>query len=249
MKRIRMLEGPTCGLAQYLAHAGARASWQGFRRDPKRRSELIDVLARLQHGLCGYCEIDLVEDDRQIEHVIPRSDRRQGAARALDPTNLIICCHGGELKGLSADESRYRPPRRENLSCGQAKDNVTDPDFIDPRTLPALPSLLQVGNDGRIKADPDACEETGFTADAVEKTIDVLGLNSERLRLAREKRWLALEEAWQPHQNDPEVMAAAAGAELLPVGEDSLRRFFTTNHSYFAPWSEDILAENTDAWI
>ena len=250
MKRIRVLESPTPRLAQYLAHAGAEASWRGFRRrDPERSRELVDALARLQHGLCGYCEINLREDDRQVEHVIPRSDLRQGAARALDPTNLIACCRGGELTSLSADEDRYRPPRRENTSCGQAKGNVTDADFIDPRKLPALPSLLQVGYDGRIEVNPDACRETGFTAGAVEKTIDVLGLNSERLRHAREKRWRALEESWQPHQNDPELMAAAAGAELLPMGEDNLPRFFTTNRSYFAPWSENILAEDPQAWI
>ena len=64
---------------------------------------------------------------------------------------------------------------------------MTDADFIDPRKLPALPSLLRVGYDGRIEANLDACRETGFTAGAVEKTIDVLGLNSERLRRAREK--------------------------------------------------------------
>ena len=63
------------------------------------------------------------------------------------------------------------------------------------------------------------------------------------------KRWRALEESWQPHQNDPELMVAAAGAELLPMGEDSLPRFFTTSRSYFAPWSENILAEDPQAWI
>ena len=224
-----MLDAPTPGLARYLDNAGDEASWQRFRRDPGRRSELVDALTRLQHGLCGYCEIDLREDDRQIEHVIPRSDPQEGAAHALDPTNLLTCCRGGELTCMSADDERFLPPRSENISCGQAKDDATDADFIDPRSLPALPSLMRVGNDGRIEVDRDACGEAGFSVDAVKKTIDMLRLNVERLRRAREKRWHALEDNWRAHQDDSELMEAAAGEELLQKGDGSLTKYFTTN--------------------
>ena len=250
MKRIRALEKPTPGLARYLARAGAEASWRGFRRrSPDRSRELVDALTRLQHGLCGYCEIDLREEDCQIEHVIPRSGPQDGAARALDSTNMIACCRGGELESLSADEERFWPPLRENMSCGQAKDDTTDADFIDPRTLPALPSLVQVGYDGRVEADRDACEEAGFSTEAVKKTIDILRLNAERLRRVREERWRALEDNWQEHQDDHELMEAAACVELLQKHDGSLTKFFTTSRSYFAPWGERILEEEPREWI
>ena len=198
MKRIRGLDGPTPGLVRYLANAGPKASWRGFRRrDSGRSRDLVEALTRLQHGLCGYCEIDLREEDRQIEHIVPRSDPIEGEERSLDATNMIACCRGGELAELSADEERFRPPRRENLSCGQAKRDTTNVDFIDPRSLPALPSLLRVGYDGRIQADQASCENAECSVDAVNRTIETLGLNVERLRVARERRWRALEDSWR----------------------------------------------------
>ena len=250
MKPIRILDGPTPGLARYLTHTGVAATWRGFRRrNPERSLELVDALTRLQHGLCGYCEIDLQEDDRQIEHVIPQSHPNEGAARDLDPANLLACCRGGELTHLSADEERFWPPRQENVSCGQAKGGVTDIDFIDPRTLPSQPSLMRVSYDGRIEADRDACNEAGFSVESVTKTIEILQLNVERLRRAREKRWIALEANWQEHQDDSELMQAAACAELLPQADGSLAKFFTTNRSFFARWSESILEQQPRGWI
>ena len=50
-----------------------------------------------------------------------------------------------------------------------------DTDFIDPRALPALPSLIRVNFDGRIGADTAACEIGGIAVDKVEKTIAILG--------------------------------------------------------------------------
>ena len=163
---------------------------------------------------------------------------------------MIACCRGGELAELSADEERFRPPRRDSLSCGQAKGDTTSADFIDPRTLPALPSLLRVGYDGHIEADQAACEETEHSVDAVNWTIEALGLNVERLRVARERRWRALEDSWREHLGDVEVMEAAARGELLPQADDDrLPRFFTTRRSYFALWGETILEEEPRQWI
>ena len=251
MKCIRPLDGPTPGLARYLARAGANATWARFRRNQDDRRELFETLTDLQHGICGYCEIDIREDDRQIEHVIPQNEPQnepqEGAARALDPTNLIVCCLGGTRGTL--DDERFLPTSPASISCGQAKDNSTDPDFIDPRTLPALPSLTRVRYDGRIEADRDACERTDFFVDAVNRSIEILGLNVERLRLARRERWRALEDNWQEHFDDLEVMAAAARMELLPQPDGRLSKFFTTSRSYFSSVGESVLAECPEDWI
>ena len=247
MKRIRTLEGPTPGPARYLAHAGAEATWERFRRNQDHRHELAEALAYLQRRLCGYCEINLREGDRQIEHVIPRSDPKHGVARALDPANLIVCCLGGTRK---ADDEHSLPTTPASVRCGQDKTNSANPDFIDPRTLPALPALTRVRYDGRIEADQDVCERVGFSAKAINKTINTLGLNVERLRIAREKRWRRLVDAWQEHHSDPAVMEAAARSELLSSSDEgSLPRFFTASRSYFAELGERILAENPAAWV
>ena len=250
MKRIQRMNNATAGLAAYLAEKGNEAKdWDGFRSHDAGASyrQLAEALMDIQHGLCGYCEIDIVEVERQVEHVVPQSDPQQGVANALDYANLIACCKGGTLR--TEDDERRRNPVKRNRSCGEAKGDLVDADFIDPRSLPSLPSLLRVNFEGRIEADMDACETCGIAADKVEKTIESLGLNVERLRRAREARWNALSENWKSHFDNRTVMAAAARSELLPDSVGSLAKFFTTNRSYFAPQSEDILEEPPQAWV
>ena len=256
MKRIRGLDAPTPGLTAYLACEGDAADWDGFRSHAAGASyrELLKKLMAVQHGLCAYCEIDLRNGDRQIEHVVPRSEPNCGQERALDVDNLIACCKGGSARnefGPDArdDRERFRQPPRPNISCGEKKGGNWDADFVDPRTLPALPSLLRVGYDGRVEADRAACQEAEQSAETVNRSIEILGLNVERLRVARERRWRALEDGWREHLGDPEVMEEAARGELLPQADGGLPRFFTTSRSYFAPWGELILEQEPREWI
>ena len=149
MKRIRKLDGPTPGLADYQNRAGGNGCWQDFRspQGVDAYRELVAALWTLQHGLCGYCEIDIPscrgDSDRQIEHVIPRSDPNRGRDHELDPANLMLCCKGGTYQ--TNDNARRLPPLSKNLSCGQAKADCVDPEFLDPRDLPALPALMRDG--------------------------------------------------------------------------------------------------------
>ena len=255
MKRIQKLRNPTPRLAAYLARTGSKASWERFRHNARKAyQELVETLMKLQHGLCGYCEIALRDDDRQIEHVIPRSDPNRGAPHALDVANMISCCRGGELGKLFGpagknDQERFLLPLPDNRSCGQAKENNTDVGFVDPRTLPALPSLTRVLPDGKIEADTDACQAHSISAARIEKTIVILGLNVERLRVAREKRWNALNDNWASYFDDPVVMERAASGELLQNSDGNLPQFFTTSRSYFSAFGENVLAEHTKEWI
>lgn len=252
MKHIRALHEPASGLRDYLDHV-RDPEWDEFRSHDAGGShkELLDGLTDLQHGLCGYCEIDLIELDRQVEHWVPRSDP-VGASRALDVTNMIACCKGGTEGAYGsnrlADETRYREPVRRHQSCGQKKGGQVNDDLIDPRTLPALPSLTRVIVNGRMEADVPACESVGVSADRVRRTIEFLGLNVGRLRDARERHWRALSDAWEDFAEDLGVMEEAARGELLPK-KGRLPRFFTTNRSYFGSVSERVLDERPRAWI
>ena len=250
MKRIAMLVSPPPGLATYLSDAGCEhRDWSGFRNHAAGASyrELVDDLMDLQHGLCGYCEIDILERDRQVEHVIPQSHPLLGETHALDSCNMIVCCWGGTL--VSADEMRRLDPVRRNRSCGEAKGDRVDAEFVDPRTLPDLPSLTRVNFDGRIEADVDSCERRDFSAGKVERTIEILGLNVERLRRARENRWNALNDNWASEFDDPVTMEAAARGELLPDDGNRLPRFFTTSRSYFGAVGENLLSKPPRDWI
>ena len=181
VKRIRPVSALTAGLADYLATAIA-ADWEGFGSHCSGASlrELRACLTRNQHGLCAYCEIEVkpLPGQSQIEHVVPRSEPARGKAKALDITNLVACCLGGSKRKSGSS----RRPHRSGLSCGQAKAELSDPDFVDPRTLPTAPSLLSVGYDGRLEADAAACQSAGWRPARIRRTVAVSNLNTERLR-------------------------------------------------------------------
>ena len=257
MKRIRSLQTSTSGLIDFICQLDGEPTWEKFRdyNDGDAYRELRDALVNLQHGLCGYCEINLLNDDVQIEHVIAQNDSSSVAADVLDTNNLIACCKGGTARSLfgpdsvNPDTERYMQPVSDSISCGQAKGNISDPLFVDPRILPAMPSLFWVREDGTVLADRDACEVAGVSACSVKRTIEILGLNVRRIRRDRANRWEHLNSTWSGHFDDPEIIEKAARAELLPETSNILPRFFTTNRSYFAALSERILAEQPQAWI
>ena len=252
MKPIRTASERTPGLRSYLEQEQeVEPSFGEFRSHEAGTAyrELRGTLVEIQHGLCGYCEIKLNNSMTQIEHVVPQNDRHCGAALTLDVTNMIACCMGGTIK--TAAEEHYLPPVRENRSCGEAKGNTIGPHFIDPRSLPALPSVTAVNFEGTLHADPNACRQhgIGIGIESVRHTIAALGLNVLRLRRARKSRWEHLAATWIIHLEDPKLMADAAREELLPDETDRLSRFFSTNRSYFGPVGEDALKKEPRKWI
>lgn len=249
MKRIRRLPAPIPGLAEYRENARDAASWRGYRgrgAGTRRYRRLIDGLADLQHGLCGYCEIDLL-NDRQVEHVVPISDPDQGAALALEAANMIACCLGGgsDSPQIRQDRERFSPGE---ASCGLAKGNRTLPDRVDPRELPELPSLTHVRLDGYIEADASACRTAQRSASDVTKAIEILGLNVPRLLRARRDFWDNLRRVMPRYQGNSDAIRRWAQNCLLPRN-GSLRKFFTTSRSYFGELGERILAEKPRNWV
>lgn len=251
MKVIRRLRTPTSGLDRYLEDAGEEPNWNEFRSHNSGESyrELREALTQNQHGICAYCEIAINDWRRQVEHVIPQSDDESGKERATDIANMVVCCMGGTIQ-IDAEESQ-EGPAKDNISCGQAKGGENVVDFADPRTLPALPSVMRVIDDGQIEADERICERTGFSADRVTSTIQILNLNTERLRLQREKRWIGLqEESLQIDDLDNPLVLETWIRHLLTTDEnDRLNSFFTTTRSYFGELAETILEEESPKWI
>ena len=250
MKRIRRLPAPIPGLADYRKNAGDEATWRGYcghRTGRQRYRHLAGSLADLQHGLCGYCEINLLGNDRQVEHVVPISDPNQGTALALEAANMIACCLGGgsDSAEVRQDQERFSPGE---ASCGLAKGNRTLPDRVDPRELPELPSLTRVRLDGYIEADASACRTAQRSASDVTKAIEILGLNIPRLMHARRDFWDNLRWVMHRYQSDSNAMRIWARNCLLPQN-GSLRKFFTTSRSYFGELGERILAEKPRNWM
>ena len=100
-----------------------------------------------------------------------------------------------------------------------------------------------------IDADQHACTGCGVSAEQVNRTIEILGLNAERLRLRRERRWRALNENWREHFDNPALMKRAVRGEILSSADGDLPRFFTTGRSFFGEYGENILKKNIDGWV
>ena len=205
----------------------------------------MQKLEDLQHGLCGYCEIDLRDGDIAVEHVAPKS---RYPDRALDAGNMIACCSGGVSNDPEVQDDEERSSR-PGASCGYAKGSKFCPEFVDPRDLPARPSLTRVRRDGWIEADEDACRTVGRDADSVNDTIHLLNLNVERLLRARRIYWLNLSEQIQHYNRNALAREEWMRRRLLPRG-GRLEKFFTTSRSFFAKrGGEAILAESPQEWI
>ena len=253
MKRIGVVPDPTPGLGEYLDSV-ENANWEEFRSHDAGASlrELRGTLARNQHSLCAYCEIEIKEPRRQIEHVIPRSGDAAGEQRALDIANMVACCMGGTVPVASPQgqerDDYFRTPVRDNMSCGQAKGNRRDEAFLEPRELPEYPSLVRVRDNGLLEVDHGACQAAGVRPDRVGRTIEILNLNAERLQLARQKWRSDLVEAAQ-RAGEADRMIAWIRAVLTPDRDGGLSRFFTTSRCYFGPEAERILDEQPRAWI
>ena len=113
---------------------------------------------------------------------------------------------------------------------------------------------MRVIDNGLIEADKNACQTVGFLPDQVTRTIEILNLNAERLRLAREKRWNGLEEELGQIDDlgDSDMVNNWIRSELTPDEDDRLVAFFTTTRSYFGTFSslaEHVLEQQPQAWI
>ena len=248
MKPIRGLNTPTPGITAYLVVALGEPNWDEFKSHDSGASyrELVAELRRTQHTLCGYCEIELLDNDRQVEHIEPRS--RGG--RVLDPANLIACCTGGSSSRFGpertiADKDRYLEPLRRNLSCGQAKGDESGDSLVDPRTLSTTP-LFRVQPDGHLEPSEEACIAAGMDVAPLRQSIEMLGLNVDRLQSARRRHRDILVEISE--FDDDQGMVAWVRANLRPNENGDLGRFFTTSRSFFGELAERVLEEELD-WV
>lgn len=207
----------------------------------------------IQHGLCAYCEIELTESDRAVEHVTPRSDPERGRCRTLDPTNLLACCRGGEWR-FGSNGRRFAQPVRRNRSCGAAKGDTGSSRFVDPRCLPASPPLLRVFSDGEIAVDEEVCRSVGLSPEGLTFTIELLKLNCRRLRNARRDLFDDFESQLADHLDNRDGMEKTIRSELLRATDGTHGAFFSTRRSYFrfrgyAQATEAILAESPQHWV
>ena len=127
MKKIKHIQAMPTSLLRFLQEFPPTnrqiKDWEAFRNDESGKTfrELIEALTKVQHGLCAYCEINLVKRvegqlvyDREIEHFHPKSDISHQTDWMFEITNLFAACKGGSEINLFGDKARdgYRDTAR-----------------------------------------------------------------------------------------------------------------------------------------
>ena len=84
---------------------------------------------------------------------------------------------------------------------------------------------------------------------SVRDTIEMLGLNAERLQDARTMLWARLLEVSNNLATDRDRWEAWMRSVLLAGDDGMLREFFSTARSFFGSAAEATLAEMSEAWV
>lgn len=159
MRRIhRPAEAPDC-LAKF---AHGRDTWDDVRSDDK--AALWARLDPMQGNCCAYCEGDLDDLGRHIEHHCPKGRRPAGT---FEWTNLLGCCDRADSCGHFKD-SRDAP----TYACG----DLVDPSHDDPD------KFFVIRTSGRIDVRPGLGERERARA---KLTIKVLNLNLDQAKGGR----------------------------------------------------------------
>lgn len=154
-----------------------KASYDDLRKENNRDvyDKLRVSLLEEQGYICCYCGCRITLENLTIEHLIPRSMRRD---RELDYSNLLASCDGGQNKRSNSKKVKLSKSERDKLYplyCNCQKGD---------KEIPVTP--LIDGCEERFEYDEKGtiiCKE-GDTA--AENTINILNLNNSTLKNQRQ---------------------------------------------------------------
>jgi uncharacterized protein (TIGR02646 family) len=253
-------------LADFRAANPHAADWAVFRNNHQAAyKELADTLELRQRGLCAFCETRLITNiptpARQIEHWRPKSNGGDPIhAVTFDVANMHASCLGGTKPHLAPPFGPLGLGACDHLSCGQKKDEQ-DPDAVAlaerpyrPNELPLSPPAFIMDMDGTLRANADAVA-AGLSVVRLQTTINFLGLNCERLKVAREQVRIYLDGQladYEAEETDPDPMNAMRNA-LLSLAQDlrvspgaRLPDYVSVLRDFFGPANETTFLPDPD---
>ena len=179
----------------------ASEDWQPTYADLSGNVKLAVMTSLMQEqgGICCYCERELHDNDRHIEHFKPQSD---DAVDPLDYSNMICSCQ----KQIKKGEPRH---------CGNLKGNWFDAEQLVSPLSPDCAGRFEYAADGYIVA------VAGNSA--ASETIKKLGLDLDKLNWLRNQ---AIEPFLDPMLTDEELIAFISG--YLEKKDGRYNSFFTT---------------------
>jgi uncharacterized protein (TIGR02646 family) len=183
LKKINKSPAPN-ELTNYL-QSNPTDTWQEF-RSHNAGVDYSNLKTRIfdtdQGELCAYCETKADSSNptkRRVEHIHNKSPHLQPPNThnwALDWNNVIGVCVGGN------DSDKATHPLPQNLSCDSYKEhkNISHNDILNPLNIQANPSLFGFDkSNGKLIVNESI--EDGALKELVQKTIDNLNLNCDRL--------------------------------------------------------------------
>jgi len=187
-------------LTQY-ARDNPTGDWVAFREADSGESykKVRKLIFSDQGGLCAYCESKvsvLGKHQQRVEHYHSKSDKSDANKNwALEWCNVIGVCLGG------SDSDKATHPLPINLSCDSYKDHLVtkgkvplacEGSFLNPLEMATFNLFSFNKGTGELLVDLDACLQLagvtncyGTMAELVEKTIEILNLNCDRLKEQR----------------------------------------------------------------
>lgn len=246
MKRILKSKDVPALLDTFSKHR-PDADWLQFKDKPGRYRQVVAQLRADQHGLCAYCEIDLLESndremvaDCRVEHFHPKSPHAPPPNWALDWSNLLAVCHGGSNSNV-IEATRFTKP---DFSCDVDKKGEDWTEHIlNPLTdIPASPRIFSYGESGRIAPDSESCPDA--LRPKAQASIDFLRLNANRLLRMRGEVLAALSDQvgiLLSEGRDPEQAATIVAKSLFT--EEQLPPFFTCVRWYLGSAAEARLVD------
>lgn len=179
MRRIKKGFAPV----EFVTH---RATSVGATFDNAPKQPMRDALHREQEGLCAYCTCELAATTDAVMKIEHHEAQSTMPARALDWTNLLGVCKGGEGK-----------PRPQQ-TCDSRRGN---------REVPLDPTLSAI--ERQIDYELGSARIVAVEASQQAVLDDVLGLNLETLRRARR----AVLEAFQERMKETKPVGTWSTAD------------------------------------
>ncbi|MFZ6724318.1 retron system putative HNH endonuclease [Undibacterium sp. MH2W] len=215
------------------------ATWTDLKATMNVNLAVKSAVPKKGGGLCIYCEQKLIDKfDFQVEHFEPKKGDKNSTYTPSEPNwaiywnNLLPACLGGTAPRsnmpilISDSESRVYTSKN-NISCGQFKGEKKPKDgFIPPEKISSTEVIFLYEVDGKMKFNQNAKNLRELNKAAVDKHIELLNLNCDRLKRARAKFAILLEDEFAIAQQSDEDVSDLIENWLTPNSDGLLDQPF-----------------------
>lgn len=253
MKKILKSDPPN-ELTDY-ADKNPTEVWESF-RNYNASADYKALRARIfedQGGLCGYCEKQvsiLPEHLQRVEHYHSKSDKSSTINWDLDWYNIFGVCNGG------GNADQYKHPLPDNLSCDSYKDHLIkikklpkacEGYYLNPLRVISTANLFTFNKaTGELEVNTKACaglsdidNHYDTLVELVEKTIEILNLNCDRLCDDR----LVIRNEWN------QQIARARKAKNCEIHSQLAKRWFRNKWPSFFTTRRILLGKHAEAYL